>query len=478
MKFRKGTDRRYSPEVFHHIYEFFNNIKKAVSSGGTVTVNFKGEDGKVRATELDVTKEDQFDYVKDEFCNTLQKLGIQFSKDELNYTLRLKYGSSDHTALMQMFESNGVDNITPFLDWIRGCYNPVTKSLNITPNGTLNGRPIDTAIGSFGFIGMLANAKYKYTHDHDQLSVLATKGNRYYVISENSLITDVTDDINASINGDKGPLNELKSFSYNYMEQGSRKLGSIVIKQVEGGNKLKVVTVAGFKTDQKGDNGQDYAEISPAEDYITKCQIIMQEGGLIFPTMSDKKTWTYLTGITLPGLSHINAFTDLGNGKYSLSQDRQVLEQLLEYALCEKKAIEECIKSVRGYTDEKGVKHQPLDESQKVMNYHKCADEDKYDGHTIMQGGRFGVLTGIYDEDGNWVSFNRLHEEGSKKYKDEVANWKTAQEYFFGVPDPEKPGMYYIKTKKGDSGWNSGKRVNEQELKEHQFKLLTRSLNK
>lgn len=71
MKFRKGTDRRYSPEVFHHIYEFFNSIKKAVSSGGTVTVNFKGEDGKVRATELDVTKEDQFDYVKDEFCNTL-----------------------------------------------------------------------------------------------------------------------------------------------------------------------------------------------------------------------------------------------------------------------------------------------------------------------------------------------------------------------------------------------------------------------
>lgn len=474
MKFRKGTDRRYSPEVFHHIYEFFNSIKKAVSSGGTVTVNFKGEDGKVRATELDVTKEDQFDYVKDEFCNTLQKLGIQFSKDELNYTLRLKYGSSDHTALMQMFESNGVDNITPFLDWIRGCYNPVTKSLNITPNGTLNGRPIDTAVGSFGFVGMLANAKYKYTHDHDQLSVLATKGNRYYVISENSLITDVTDDINASINGDNGPLNELKSFSYNYMEQGSRKLGSIVIKQVEDGNKLKVVTVAGFRTDQKGDMGQDYAEISPAEDYITKCQIIMQ-GGLIFPTMSDKKTWTYLMGITLPGLSYINAFTDLGNGKYSLSQDRQVLEQLLEYALCEKKAVEECIKSVRGYTDERGVKHQPLDESQKVMNYHKG---DEYDGHTIIQGGRFGVLTGIYDENGNWVSFNRLHEEGSKKYKDEVANWKTAQEYFFGVPDPEKPGMYYIKTKKGDSGWNSGIRVNEQELKEHQFKLLTRSLNK
>jgi len=220
MKIRKGTDRRYSPEVFHHIYEFFNGIKKAVSTGGTVTVNFKDENGKVKATTLDVTKEDQFDYVKDEFCNTLQKLGIQFNKDELNYTLRLKYGSSDYTALMKMFEANDTSNITPFLDWINGCYNSVTKQLNITPNGTLNGRPIETAIGSFGFIGMLTNAKYKYTHDHDQLSVLATKGNRYYVISENSLITDVTDDINACLTGDKDTINKLKSFSYNYIEQG------------------------------------------------------------------------------------------------------------------------------------------------------------------------------------------------------------------------------------------------------------------
>ena len=475
MKFRKGTDRRYSPEVFQHIYDFFTDVKKAVSSGGTVTVNFKGEDGKVRATQLDVTKEDQFDYVKDEFCNTLQKLGIQFSKDELNYTLRLKYGSSDHTALMKMFESTGPSSITPFLDWLRGCYNKVTKSLNITPNGTLNGKSIDTALASFGFIGMLANAKYKYTHDHDQLSVLATKGNRYYVISENSLITDVTDDINASLTGDEGPINDLKSFSYNYMEQGSRKIGSIVIKQVEDGSKLKVVTVAGFRTDQKGDMGQDYAEISPAEDYITKCQILTQEGGLIFPTMSDKKTWTYLTGITIPGLTHINTFTDLGNGKYTMSQDRQVLEQLLQYALCEKKAVEECIKQVRGYTDEEGTKHPPLDDSQKVMNYHKG---NEYDGHTIVQGGRFGVLTGIYDENGNWVSFNRVHEEGSTKYKDEIANWKTAQAYFFGIPDPDKPGMYYLKTKKGDSNWSSLIHVNEQQLKEHQFKLLTRSLNK
>lgn len=474
MKFRKGTSRRYSPEVFHNIYNFFKGVKDAVFNGSTVIVNYVDEQGKVQRRELDVTKEDEFDYVKEEFCNTLQKLGIQFNKDELNYTLATEFGSSDYTALSRLFERTNQSNFTPFLDWINGCYNQVTKTLNITQNGTLNGKNIETAIGSFGFVGMLANAKYKYTHDHDQLSVLATKGNRYYVISENSLITDITDDINAFNSGDTKMMDELKSFSYNYVKRGSMAVGSLLMKQVEAGSKLGVVTVAGFRTDQKGDMGQDYAEISPAEDYITKCQILMQ-GGLIFPTMSDKKTWTYLTGINIPGLSFIPTINNLGNGLYDMSQDRNVLQQMLEYAECELQSIEECIKAVRGYTDAQGTKHPPMSESEKVMNYHKG---EEYDGHTIIQGGRFGVLAGIYDEDGNFVSFNRIHEADSKGYVDEIKNWHTAQEYFFGVPDKEHPGMYFIKTKAGDKQWNSGRYLNEQELKEHQFRLLSRSLNK
>jgi hypothetical protein len=50
------------------------------------------------------------------------------------------------------------------------------------------------------------------------------------------------------------------------------------------------------------------------------------QGYLIFPTMSDKKTWTALKGVTIPGLTLTSRFTDLGAGKYMLSQDRQVLQ--------------------------------------------------------------------------------------------------------------------------------------------------------
>jgi hypothetical protein len=58
------------------------------------------------------------------------------------------------------------------------------------------------------------------------------------------------------------------------------------------------------------------------------------QGGLIFPTMSDKKTWTYLTGLKIPGLAFIPSIQALGS-TYELTQDRAVLEQMLEYAKCE-----------------------------------------------------------------------------------------------------------------------------------------------
>ncbi|MEE3484926.1 MAG: hypothetical protein VZQ98_11470 [Bacteroidales bacterium] len=170
--------------------------------------------------------------------------------------------------------------------------------------------------------------------------------------------------------------------------------------------------------------------------------------------MSDKKTWTALKGVKIPGLTLLSRFTNLGGGRYQLSQDREVLNQLLEYAKCELAAIRECYKQV----------HAGMDEKDMVLNYHKG---EEYDGHTIVQGARFGVLTGIYDEDGNWVSFNRIHEEGSKKYKNERDNINTAYEYFFGIPDKDNPGMYWVKTKAGDKDWSSRKYINESQLQEY-----------
>ena len=43
--------------------------------------------------------------------------------------------------------------------------------------------------------------------------------------------------------------------------------------------------------------------MSRRTDFLSKAAII-QTGGIIFPTLSDKSTWFHLTGIKLPGLDY------------------------------------------------------------------------------------------------------------------------------------------------------------------------------
>jgi hypothetical protein len=57
-----------------------------------------------------------------------------------------------------------------------------------------------------------------------------------------------------------------------------------------------------MKTDKQGDKGRDYFNITDAEDYIAKTQML-SEGYVVFPTLSDKKTWMFLSGVTLPGIN-------------------------------------------------------------------------------------------------------------------------------------------------------------------------------
>ena len=63
--------------------------------------------------------------------------------------------------------------------------------------------------------------------------------------------------------------------------------------------------IIGFKTDKRSDQGSDYFEISKREDYVSKATIL-ENGHIIMPTLSDKKTYFYIDGITLPGLNPEN----------------------------------------------------------------------------------------------------------------------------------------------------------------------------
>jgi hypothetical protein len=73
--------------------------------------------------------------------------------------------------------------------------------------------------------------------------------------------------MNASIDGNTSKIEDLKSFVYNWFEnEDGTKCSSIILRNYSSKTprKLRFVTDSGFKTDVKGDIGEDYAEISQA----------------------------------------------------------------------------------------------------------------------------------------------------------------------------------------------------------------------
>ena len=115
---------------------------------------------------------------------------------------------------------------------------------------------------------------------------------------------------------------------------------------------MQLETYIGAKRDDVHDGGTKYTKIAKREDYLSKATII-ENGGLLFPTLSDKSTWFYLTGITLPGLQYDNGqvygdkprFGRGGRIVFSTSDDignyasNPLLDQFLEYAECERAAV-------------------------------------------------------------------------------------------------------------------------------------------
>jgi hypothetical protein len=98
--------------------------------------------------------------------------------------------------------------------------------------------------------------------------------------------------------------------------------GSIIYKTIQDirdgrilAPNIKLVTFGGFRTDDPTDQGEDYMGISQREDYISKVQILLS-GGLIFPTMSDKKSWNYLRGFVLKGINHMRSYSSASLNKF------------------------------------------------------------------------------------------------------------------------------------------------------------------
>lgn len=443
-------------------------------------------DGKRIQRQIDAQNNKQdLDLCKIKFIQILNCFGIQFDKAMLDYMLRQKYGDSGFEGMKQMFEETGVASLNAVTFYMNGTYyeEDGKYKLNLDEDGRLNGRKPEEIFAytdkkdrndnssSNGFFGELANYKYQYRHAHDQLSVLAAAGNKYYVISENNYITDTVHFLNKAIkfyqandrrlSSEIEEFDELCNFSYNLIEDPDDYLdpiGSVIIKSIlnkkTSGN-IEVCTFSGMKSDYRGDKGVDYATISRRDDYIAKLQILLS-GGIVFPTMSDKKTWTFLRGILLPGINWASKLTgndilrvqafDPVSGKnvvdnhgrirtdaafsYMLQNKDEVVDQLIEYFITEHAAVAEAI-----------ADYKSLPENRRIDNYHKGGKKAKVTDkhgvtHTIIQGARHSSLLNLYDENDQLIPISRTLDENGE-YIDEETEWSNADDLFFAIREGE-----------------------------------------
>lgn len=398
-----------------------------------------------RYTE-DITDPKGCDIVKSLIVEGLNMIGINIHKEEFEYMLKHKYGSSDWESLRQMIQStDDSDSMSSFLYFLDNIVK--NGKLNIAADGTFTnqkGRQIsfDNIYSDMAFVKELGNWKYEYRHAHDQLSVLATGGNRFYEMSDNDYMSDVLRDMNK-----RGKFfKDLKGDPYNYYTGEIDNFGKIVphgsvtIKQLSLDPKLKIALkhFIGFKTDKKGDEGQDYFEISRREDYLSKIGIL-ENDGMISLTLSDKKKYVYISGIKLPGLDYAGlnkskeAVVDVARlasqqiftpsagvtAWYDIQQLPEVVEQMRSYAISEYQSI--------------------LQQLDKQNDGHRKVDNFDTKKQSVKFSSLLGIYEPTYDKEGNitgeqYISFN---EEG-RSAEETLA---IAEAYFFNKPIEEQQSM-------------------------------------
>lgn len=381
--------------------------------------------------------------VKNLIVESLNSIGINIHGEEFEYMLKHKYGSSDWEALKQMIQStDSVDSMNSFIFFL----NNITKDgkLNISADGMFVNQkgkqiPFDSVYLDMAFVKELGNWKYEFRHAHDQLSVLATGGNRFYEMSDNDYMSDVIRDMNK-----RGKFfRDLKGDPYNYYVGELNNFydrnvyGSVTLKQLslDPNLKLQLKHFIGFKTDKRGDEGQDYFEISRREDYLSKAGIL-ENGGMVSLTLSDKKKYVYISGINLPGIDYsdinksespiVNAAIFASqqifppspgvSNTYDIQQREDVVEQMRSYAISEYESI--------------------LRQSVKLNDGHKKIANFDSKQQSVRFSSLLGVWENVYDKDGNitgqqYISFN----DANKSWQE---NLSIAEAYFFDRPIEEQ----------------------------------------
>lgn len=398
-----------------------------------------GNEIKIGNNTYDITSPVQLSEIIDKITITLNKIGIQIDSDTINYMLINKYGEFSADSFRQMLNETVLVSLSKFLnllDSVIGNAGQVNVDLN-------------TLYNKDSFVNELAKYQSMNNKVKNEMMNLLTNNNKAYTQGENNTVSDILADIQ-----DENPNNEAKQRIQNFCYNKH----SIVLRRIaqNDGNKMAKILMnnyAGFKTDQNDDYGSDYNQVSEVEDYMSKVTMLIS-GGLIYPTMSDKKTYMYLqasdqaiNGFLIPGIDYrlINKLISSSDneqkaairgellgalprivtdttGKTIVRPSDQVLDIFIDYAKDEKAAILECMHQLGYFEGDTAI-----DDTVKIKNYHTPNEYKNSKGETVSvepNGTRFSSLTSILDDNGKRIKFN-------DPKKSSIDCLKLADEQFF-----------------------------------------------
>lgn len=380
-----------------------------------------GNEIKIGNNIYDITSPVQLSEVIDKITITLNKIGIQIDSDTINYMLINKYGEFSADSFRQMLNETVLVSLSKFLNLLD----------SVIGNAGQVNVDLDTLYNKDSFVNELAKYQSMNNKVKNEMMNLLTNNNKAYTQGENNTVSDILADIQ-----DENPNNEAKQRIQNFCYNKH----SIVLRRIaqNDGNKMAKILMnnyAGFKTDQNDDYGSDYNQVSEVEDYMSKVTMLIS-GGLIYPTMSDKKTYMYLqasdqaiNGFLIPGIDYrlINKLISSSDneqkaairgellgalprivtdttGKTIVRPSDQVLDIFIDYAKDEKAAILECMHQLGYFEGDTAI-----DDTAKIKNYHTPNKYENSKGETVSvepNGTRFSSLTSILNDNGDRIKFN------------------------------------------------------------------------
>lgn len=380
-----------------------------------------GNEIKIGNNIYDITSPVQLSEVIDKITITLNKIGIQIDSDTINYMLINKYGEFSADSFRQMLNETVLVSLSKFLNLLD----------SVIGNAGQVNVDLDTLYNKDSFVNELAKYQSMNNKVKNEMVNLLTNNNKAYTQGENNTVSDILADIQ-----DENPNNEAKQRIQNFCYNKH----SIVLRRIaqNDGNKMAKILMnnyAGFKTDQNDDYGSDYNQVSEVEDYMSKVTMLIS-GGLIYPTMSDKKTYMYLqasdqaiNGFLIPGIDYrlINKLISSSDneqkaairgellgalprivtdttGKTIVRPSDQVLDIFIDYAKDEKAAILECMHQLGYFEGDTAI-----DDTAKIKNYHTPNKYENSKGETVSvepNGTRFSSLTSILNDNGDRIKFN------------------------------------------------------------------------